>query len=78
MGAPCLLIYFAILSVICPHHTIGDVSPHAKDKDEERWEEADECFSNAVEKVEMRCKDMTEGVVLGSRERMHTCASWRS
>lgn len=63
-----MLICVAILSVICPHHTIADVPPHAKDKDEERWAEADECFFNAVAKVEMRCKDMTEGVVLGNRE----------
>ena len=63
MEAWCLLVCVAIVSVISPHYTIAD--EHLRDKEEERWSEADECFSNAVERVEMRCKDMTEGMVLG-------------
>lgn len=80
MEAQCFFLCVAIMSVICPHHTTADVPLHAKDEEEERWVQADECFSKAVERVEMRCKDMTEGMVLryGSRERIHTCTTWRT
>ena len=60
-----LLVY--IVLVICPHFIVADQSKplHANDKEEERWLHADECFSKAVERVEMRCKEMTEGAELG-------------
>lgn len=67
MAARSLLI--CIVLVIYPHYAGANQSEpvHASDKEEERWMHADECFSKAVEKVEMRCKDMTAGVVLGVR-----------
>ena len=33
-------------------------------KDFEKWMNAEECFSMAVEGVQMRCKDMHEGLQL--------------
>ena len=35
-----------------------------RSEDSIRWVKAGECFSKAVESIEMRCKDMNTGIIL--------------